>query len=91
MLQRGTNKDYIYNGSFHEAISPVLVMAQLFGVMPVCGVREPDLNLMEFKWKCFRTIYSLTILLGLLIMTFITLYWTFTHKIEFAKIGVLNI
>lgn len=91
MLQRGTNKDYIYNGSFHEAISPVLVMAQLFGVMPVCGIRDADLNLMEFKWKCFRTIYSLAILLGLLIMTFVTIYWTFTHKIEFAKIGVFNI
>ena len=49
-------------GSFHEAIGPVLKVAQVFGVMPVDGVTSKDISNISFKWKSLKTIYSLTFL-----------------------------
>lgn len=30
ILQRGTRENFLYNGSFHEAIGPILAFAQVF-------------------------------------------------------------
>lgn len=46
---------------FCEAIWPVLVIGQLFGVMPVNGVSSPTISEHQFKWKSKRTLFSLMI------------------------------
>lgn len=47
-------------GSFHEAIGPVLFVAQFFGLMPVDGVKSREISSLCFRWKSMKTIYSLT-------------------------------
>lgn len=49
-------------GSFHDAVGPVLKFAQVFGVMPVDNVTSKDISNINFKWKSLKTIYSLTFL-----------------------------
>lgn len=50
-------------GSFHEAIGPVLRVAQVFGLMPIDGVMSRDISNLNYKWKSLKTAYSLTFLI----------------------------
>lgn len=47
--------------AFHEAIWPVLAVAQLFGVFPVIGIRDLSMSTLQFKWISIRTFHSLVI------------------------------
>lgn len=49
-------------GSFHDAIGPVLQVAQVFGLMPVDGVASKNISNTKFRWKSLKTIYSLLFL-----------------------------
>lgn len=49
-------------GSFHEAVSPVLRLAQVFGMMSVDGVTSKDISNITFKWNSLKTVYSLVFL-----------------------------
>ena len=48
--------------SFHEAIGPVIFCGQIFGLIPVDNVLQPDVKKLEFRWKSKKTIYSLIFL-----------------------------
>ncbi|EDW05834.1 gustatory receptor 5a for trehalose [Drosophila mojavensis] len=56
---QATNRSDLHDGSFHVAISPVLVIAQCFGLMPVCGVRAATSRGLSFSRRSWRTWYSL--------------------------------
>lgn len=51
------------NGSFHEAIGPILKVAHFFGVLPVDGVNSLKISCINFRWKSVKTIYSLVFIL----------------------------
>ena len=87
-LNRANNnkQDKLYNGSFHEAIGPILVVAQCFGVMPVQGIRDKFASNVSFNWKSFRVFYSIFITLSMFGETLFTVYWTFSKRVEFGKL-----
>ena len=87
-LNRANNnkQDTLYNGSFHEAIGPILVLAQCFGVMPVQGVREKFASNVTFNWKSFRVFFALFITWSMFGETLSTIYWTFSQRVEFGKL-----
>lgn len=58
MSRRATGKEMIINGSFHQAITPVLLVAQCLGILPIIGINGKSSFGLRFTWKSFRTIYS---------------------------------
>ena len=46
-------------GTFHDAIGPILVVARIFGLMPVSGVESSEIKRIKFHWKSVKSIYSL--------------------------------
>lgn len=50
--------------SFHRAVSPVIVTAQCFGLLPVLGIAGPNAANLRFQWCSFRTMFSIFMLLG---------------------------
>lgn len=50
-------------GSFHDAIGPVLLVSSFFGLMPVNNVNSNDIADIDFRWKSVKTIYSLTFII----------------------------
>ncbi|XP_036337263.1 gustatory receptor 5a for trehalose-like [Rhagoletis pomonella] len=58
-IRRGTRTDFLHNGSFHEAVGPVLVIAQCFCLMPVRGILADTPKGLSFCWKSFRTWYCI--------------------------------
>lgn len=55
---RGTRKNFLHDGSFHEAVAPVLAVAQCFCLMPVCGISAPTYRGLSFNRRSWRFWYS---------------------------------
>ena len=55
----------IISGSFHDAICSILQTIQYFGLLPVQGIAKKNVFDLNFKWKSFKTFYSISfIILG---------------------------
>ncbi|KAH8302852.1 hypothetical protein KR044_011230, partial [Drosophila immigrans] len=61
ILERANREDYVHSGSFQEAIKPVLIIAQIFALMPVRGVSSKYAEDLSFSWLSFRSCYSLVV------------------------------
>ncbi|KAG4070182.1 hypothetical protein HA402_003872 [Bradysia odoriphaga] len=89
-FRRGTRADYIYNGSFHEAVRPVLVMAEIFSVMPVMNVTAKSPSDMYYSWTSFRNFYSITIMLLTFAFTVPVILVCLSHRLQFdSVVGVV--
>ncbi|XP_036150791.1 gustatory receptor for sugar taste 64b-like, partial [Monomorium pharaonis] len=58
--------------SFHCAIGSILVLAQLFGILPVSGICSPSPLQLKFVKFSFRTIYTIFISVLVLIMAILS-------------------
>jgi gustatory receptor len=76
----------MYNGTFHEAVGFILVVAQLFGIMPVSGVRGKHPKNVKFRKFSFRFIWSILLTTGLSWMLVIEIIWIYRSKLEFGKV-----
>lgn len=78
-----------YVGGFHEAIKPVLLIGQFFGCMPVSNITTTSPNSLKFTWKSIRSLFSLFTTLSCGFQALLTIYWTFSKRIEFGKMVFL--
>lgn len=83
---RGTREDFIYNGTFHEAVGMILVVAQLFGIMPVSGIRNKSPKSLKFKKFSLRFVFCIALIIGLTWMFVLGVIWLARSKIEFGKV-----
>lgn len=89
-MTRTTGKELIINGSFLEAFSSVLVMAQCMALLPVIGIKDGSAFALRFTWKSFRTIYSVTAFCFAASYTIFAICITLTKPITFNSIGVFQ-
>lgn len=85
-MTRATGKE-LFNGSFHDAFSSVLVVAQSLAILPVVGVRGESAYGLRFTWKSFRTIYSVMAFCFAASYTIFATYMTLLKPITFNSIG----
>ncbi|KAM7355990.1 gustatory receptor 64e isoform 2-T3 [Cochliomyia hominivorax] len=89
-LRKGTKKDYTHTGSFQEAIRPVLILAQLFAVMPLAGITSSSSYDLKFSWRFLRTWYSLLVILAFGFFMAITIAFVFRGVFNFDSVeGVI--
>lgn len=86
-MTRTTGKETISNGSFHEAFSSVLVVAQCLAMLPVIGTKGESAYGLRFTWKSFRTIYSATAFCFAASYTIFATYMTLKQPITFNSVG----
>lgn len=86
-VKRQTQAGTSIVGGFHEAISPILVMAQCFGVMPVTGVKCKSASMLKFQWKSVRVAYSFVAFLLALIYAVMTVGKTLSREIQFDRMS----
>lgn len=77
-----------FEGNFREAIWPIIMVGQLFGVMPVAGIKSRPISNLHFNWRNLRTVHSLLVL-AILSAYSATLAWnTFSSQVQFSSIGL---
>lgn len=62
-------------------------MAQLFGVMPVIGVKSDSVTKLRFKWNSLTTIYSFIVFIGILFNAGLTVRFVLRKDFKFDMIG----
>jgi len=45
--------------TFQISMGPVLTFVQFLALMPIVGVSQKDPKALRFKWKSFRTVFTL--------------------------------
>lgn len=83
---RGTREDFIYNGTFHEAVGMVLAVAQCFGIMPVSGIREKLPSRLKFKKFSLRFVLCLVYITSLSWIVVMDVIWIAQTTKEFGKL-----
>lgn len=58
--------------SFHCAIGSILRLAQIFGLLPVSGIRSSSPLNLRFFWSSIVTIYALLVLIAILVMALVS-------------------
>lgn len=75
--------------SFHKSMAFVLILAQCFGQLPIQGITSPDVKALHFKWKSWRTLYSVLVCVGatfLFVMKIISLLARGMNLFEISKL-----
>ena len=83
---RGTREDFLYDGTFYEAVGFLVAVGQIFGVMPVSGIRSKSPKKLKFKKFSLRFILSIIFLVGLSWLLAIEIIWLHRSKVEFGKV-----
>lgn len=79
------------NAIFQEAIWPMLIIGQFFGIMPVVGVKNRSSSHLRFEWARIRTFHSLAIGTALISYALLSTWKAFTTPFEFfSTIGWSN-
>lgn len=71
------------DGSFHFAISRVLTLGNFVG-FPIIGINSRDIFDIKFKWKSFRAIYSLYLLVMSIFLLICYFIWLIKSSNEFS-------
>jgi gustatory receptor len=67
------------DGSFHQAISRVLLMGNFLG-FPICGVLSKNTSDLKFLWKSFRALYSLYLLAMSILFLICFICWMISQE-----------
>lgn len=74
--------------SIYSFFSNYLVMIQCVGLLPVCGIKGYDYTDLHFKWKSFRTCYSIFTICILTLNSCIDFYCIYNSpEKQFLPIG----
>lgn len=76
----------MYNGTFHEAVGFVLALAQVFGIMPVGGIRKKSPRNLKFRKFSFRFLLCIAYIVGLSWMLVMEIIWIYRSRVEFGKL-----
>src|SRR5690349_6073838 len=76
----------MYNGSFHEAVGVLLGIAQLFGLMPVSGVRDKSPNNLKFRKFSIRFVFCIALCICLLWISVLDIIWIYSSGLIFGKL-----
>lgn len=77
------------DGSFHQAVYPLLFIAQCFGVMPVHNISSKCPAGLKFTWKSFRFMFAVFVLMSCGLEALSAVSWTFRTHVEFGKMVIL--
>lgn len=65
----------------------VLVLAQLFAILPIYGIKGESSKELKFAWINYRMLHTTIILCGVMSMVIISIVWGASTTISFKQIG----
>uniref|UniRef100_A0A182LWX8 Gustatory receptor n=1 Tax=Anopheles culicifacies TaxID=139723 RepID=A0A182LWX8_9DIPT len=83
--RRAGRDDWMFNGTFHEAVRGVLMMAQLFSIMPVRGILAKDPRKLRFSYTSGRAVYAYFCAVGIGFLAVMSVYFFASKRYHFQK------
>ncbi|XP_049532444.1 gustatory receptor 5a for trehalose-like [Anopheles darlingi] len=75
----------MHDGTFHEAVRGILTLAQLFSIMPVCGILSKDPRKLRLSYTSIRAFYAYFCALGILFLTTMSVFFFASKRYHFQK------
>ncbi|EDX09147.1 GD13804 [Drosophila simulans] len=85
-LSRSDKEAFLSDGSFHQAVGRVLLVAEFFAMMPVKGVTGKHPADLSFSWRNIRTCFSLLFIASSLANFGLSLFKVLNNPISFNSI-----
>lgn len=73
--------------NFHKSIAFVLILGQLFGMMPIQGVTGPSYRSLYFTWASFRVLYNILLIIGIIFALYASIYDVILSEANIDKIS----
>ncbi|XP_022180782.1 gustatory receptor for sugar taste 64f-like [Myzus persicae] len=87
-LEDSIRKDIISDkNSLHRAITPVLILSQMFAIFPVQGIRGQNTSYLFFKWFSWLMAYSIILLGSSIFMVLLILYNFYSNGLTYENTG----
>lgn len=86
LVTPGMTHLYINKFQTQANLISVLMIAQIFAILPLTGLNSKDVFNLKFKFKSIRTGYSLLIFILLSIYSVIIIIWALQKRISFDRI-----
>ncbi|XP_018399230.1 PREDICTED: gustatory receptor for sugar taste 64f-like [Cyphomyrmex costatus] len=71
--------------SLHAAMRPIILLAQCFSILPVCGINKPDASYLRFTWYNPKVFYAIIVILGTFLVTLANIHRLVTSGIDSTK------
>ncbi|KAH8298632.1 hypothetical protein KR018_003288 [Drosophila ironensis] len=85
-LPRSTKEVFLSDGSFHQAVGRVLLIAEFFAMMPVKGVTSKHPSNLSFSWRNIRTCFCVLFIASSVVNFGLSLYKVLNNPISFNSI-----
>ncbi|XP_033242684.1 gustatory receptor for sugar taste 64f isoform X1 [Drosophila miranda] len=82
----GTRETFLSEGSFHQAVGRVLLVAEFFAMMPVKGVTAKHPGDLSFSWRNVRTCFCLVFIASSLANFGLSLFKVLNNPISFNSV-----
>lgn len=66
-----------------------MILAQLFAVMPIFGIRTMHASGLKFNWINYRMLYCITVMSGVLLFVILSILWAARSDLSMKRIGKL--
>lgn len=72
--------------TLHRSIAWTLLVGQILGLMPICGIFSDNESNLKFAWKSVRFYYTIIILIGSILYVLFIFMWMTTDGISLNTI-----
>lgn len=85
-FKKSVRNDQLYENNFNSLMYPLIIIAQLFALMPITNARKKGCDI---KFKCISLIFIYYVLVccGASFCCVITIIWFTKHKMQFGRLG----
>ncbi|KAL4113449.1 hypothetical protein QTP88_017066 [Uroleucon formosanum] len=89
-LEESIRKDIISNkNSLHRAITPLLMLMQMSGLLPVQGIRTQNTSYLVFNWFSWILVYSIILVGSSIVMVLLIMYNLYNNGLTYTTTGDL--
>ncbi|KAK5638896.1 hypothetical protein RI129_013191 [Pyrocoelia pectoralis] len=74
---------------FFKSIAFVVILGQIFGIMPLNGVKGSNERCIHFKWRSWKVLYTLLIVIGSLFCTCMSIYQIVTKESNMGLVSAV--
>ncbi|KAH8386167.1 hypothetical protein KR200_002103 [Drosophila serrata] len=85
-LSRSNKEAFLSDGTFHQAVGRVLLVAEFFAMMPVKGVTSKHPSNLSFSWRNIRTCFCVLFIASSFTNFGLSLYKVLNNPISFNSI-----
>lgn len=85
--QNPLNVAYVQKDTFYNAVRPIIIGANILGMMPISGIFNRDIRKLSFKWYSLGTMFWIANILWIFFNIGLGTHWVFVSGLGLQSMG----